>query len=794
MLFERKGSLPPGHERSSLEQEAELVLETFQPAAALYLAGTGEGTVLSKGIEGDARLQEQAHERRMLHGKLDSLFAAIPNVTQDVHEAQEEGKVTAEQLEGTYQQLASFLMADPEHARLILYLPFELLPHGDCAGAEADFKAAYLEGWRRLIKEGDLRANFADGDIVETEFSGERPEEVRKAVHLTPYLVEKGIVTLEEVTSCVEGMDDSVAKGMLDVFPVLADRHLLPRDTWRELFLSENANAMQAAVHAAHGLEGEGFDDTEAGKLFDLFHHDSYRNVTAREMYTTFRELLPFAGQLLQGDMLGSHDQQKLTDMVIAATRFWSTAPAAGEVVSGVAEVSGALSSKEDFEGQANSPEVEEWLRLWNVKYLYELGEDGGKDGLESSEVMSSEQAWQRLDSAGRLHELQDKGKESEQGSAQIIFARLDEALQKSEQRYVADSQGALRDNPGRLAWERIKRCDGLHTSSANALFELVRSGVETPVSLWQSGAQHPVPALRALDIYIQEVGKYDRQLAEKEANECLQSIKESKLEDSLGVRDELATVISHWAVTGLVPPEALEDFEITIPHLDAPPSLEPTPNIMEELKGLGSLTTELKENPALAGKLYPLYLAFGSRFKGYANKGADVDVALMVKPDVRWEEQGDLHGALDDAFAGKEHIGKMVEFWLEEDGENLKIRNVSSEDNSVADDRWAHLLFGGVWHGDAELVKETASKLLETYLHPTSGSDRTRWLREMEREVLQYRLMHKGYRRFYPERGTKKTAHGEQLDQESAFWDSGYRRVATKLFISRVFLPDLSK
>jgi hypothetical protein len=31
-------------------------------------------------------------------------------------------------------------------------------------------------------------------------------------------------------------------------------------------------------------------------------------------------------------------------------------------------------------------------------------------------------------------------------------------------------------------------------------------------------------------------------------------------------------------------------------------------------------------------------------------------------------------------------------------------------------------------------------------------------------------------------------------VDYESAFWDPGYRRVATQIFVSRVFLPDTGK
>jgi hypothetical protein len=62
-----------------------------------------------------------------------------------------------------------------------------------------------------------------------------------------------------------------------------------------------------------------------------------------------------------------------------------------------------------------------------------------------------------------------------------------------------------------------------------------------------------------------------------------------------------------------------------------------------------------------------------------------------------------------------------------------------------------------------------------------------------MERDTLQYRLMHKGYERFFPAYGGMKTPHGDRIDGESIFWDSGYRDAAIKLFANRVFLPKIS-
>ena len=67
-----------------------------------------------------------------------------------------------------------------------------------------------------------------------------------------------------------------------------------------------------------------------------------------------------------------------------------------------------------------------------------------------------------------------------------------------------------------------------------------------------------------------------------------------------------------------------------------------------------------------------------------------------------------------------------------------------------------------------------------------------TRWLEEMERDSLQYRLLHKGFERYFPIQSPMNTVHGHAIDGQSAFYDSRYRRIATELFIRRVFLPQL--
>lgn len=138
------------------------------------------------------------------------------------------------------------------------------------------------------------------------------------------------------------------------------------------------------------------------------------------------------------------------------------------------------------------------------------------------------------------------------------------------------------------------------------------------------------------------------------------------------------------------------------------------------------------------------------------------------------------------------------MEFWLEADGDELSIQNFENPDSSLGDSSLPHPLLGA-WCGDRGAIEELYKKLMPGYLYSkgkTIDGEAARhlWLKQMEHNTLQYRLMHKGYQRFFPEQGGIHTAHSDEIDGDSTFYDSGYRRLATKLFLDRVFLPQLEK
>ncbi len=252
--------------------------------------------------------------------------------------------------------------------------------------------------------------------------------------------------------------------------------------------------------------------------------------------------------------------------------------------------------------------------------------------------------------------------------------------------------------------------------------------------------------------------------------------------------------ILIRWVHMGILPEEYLHTLNITLPKLDA--FFLETNSLGCEIEEFRTSIQSIVTSPKCSKLLYPTAIFFGSRLKGYALKDADLDIAVFVKPDVPLEERPRIQRMLMEMFKSKKIDGKIVEFWLTTDENGYTIRNFPNPDILLADSTWIHIPFAGVWLGEQEALKELHHNLLSGFLRSKDKiinryDARTLWLRNIEREVLQYRLMHKGYHRLFPVIQSA-LLNTKQVDPQSAFWDSGYRRLATLLFITRVFLPQL--
>ena len=118
---------------------------------------------------------------------------------------------------------------------------------------------------------------------------------------------------------------------------------------------------------------------------------------------------------------------------------------------------------------------------------------------------------------------------------------------------------------------------------------------------------------------------------------------------------------------------------------------------------------------------------------------------------------------------------------------DGIEIRSPGDYDPHIADDYWSHGVFNAAWFGDENSILEVQQGLLHSYSRPSAR--RNHYIQAIERDLLQYRLLHKGYARHFPTNPPESSA---RIDGSSTYWDPGYRAVATKLFVDKVFIPKL--
>ncbi|MBI2463233.1 MAG: hypothetical protein HYV65_03315 [Candidatus Spechtbacteria bacterium] len=265
---------------------------------------------------------------------------------------------------------------------------------------------------------------------------------------------------------------------------------------------------------------------------------------------------------------------------------------------------------------------------------------------------------------------------------------------------------------------------------------------------------------------------------------------------DDPDIGEALSKTFRRLHYLGIVDDQRLSELGIVIPRLAGPFSKN-LRSMGKDLRDIETMAASIKCNSELSRLIYPGVLMYGSRIKGYGAQNSDIDLAVFVRPGTPFAGRSELQKLLGQTFAHNAIRGQVVEFWLEEKGEILRIRDFNSSDVYLGESYWTHVLFGAVWMGGDDTIRELYEKLLTPYMRDDGNIIFGRgaisiYLEETERDTLQYRLMHKGYERFFPPCGGIHTPHSDRINDSSMFWDSGYRQLATMLFVSRVFLPNI--
>lgn len=99
-----------------------------------------------------------------------------------------------------------------------------------------------------------------------------------------------------------------------------------------------------------------------------------------------------------------------------------------------------------------------------------------------------------------------------------------------------------------------------------------------------------------------------------------------------------------------------------------------------------------------------------------------------------------------------------------------------------------AHIYFNSIWIGGKAVndLPKLAKEKVSSYI---GGDNQHMSLERLESDLLQYRLLHKGFSRFT---GNKNYVTGlyPEMDGDCPFYDDSYRRIATMLYAKYVLIP----
>src|SRR3989344_386667 len=346
-----------------------------------------------------------------------------------------------------------------------------------------------------------------------------------------------------------------------------------------------------------------------------------------------------------------------------------------------------------------------------------------------------------------------------------------------------------------RRAWLAKKNNEEQRLAEATILSQKIQTGED--LDLAATDQLTNIEAIRlAIEATIHKSRSLAKTLYRKNEAYLLKLCETSSLE----TKTLLTKLFHHLHQIDLIESEQLTGLGIQSPHLAGPFSknLEAMP---AELAAVRSAVSTIETDPELSKLIYPAALLFGSRLKGHGDQDADLDLAVFVRPGTDFAQRTKLQALLKQTFTHEKFGKEIVEFWLEEKADKLVVKNFPENDVTLGESFWTHVLLGAAWEGQPTVIKELHHKLLAPYFLADQPAIEIMgdlylgeglYLGELERDCLQYRLMHKGYEKFYPPYGGIHTAHSNQIDGASVFWDSGYRQLATRLFLNRVFLPEV--
>ncbi|MFA7193456.1 MAG: hypothetical protein WC087_00880 [Candidatus Paceibacterota bacterium] len=364
-------------------------------------------------------------------------------------------------------------------------------------------------------------------------------------------------------------------------------------------------------------------------------------------------------------------------------------------------------------------------------------------------------------------------------GSVGLLRDNIDEVLRAingkelSKQRKISSQQIST----ARKSWEKKRDTQERLLKSANKVAELLIAKRITIEEVVKKKNYHL--AITSVSIAIQRLAQNTRS---KACAQRLYSVINPIMTTTWSSEDDFTKEIiesawSHMLHVGIGDQKAIQSIgALTDRH---------------EIKTFEVIVETIRFDEELKDWLMPIVISYGSRGKDFGTISSDFDFGIFVKPNVPMMLRSQIQKRLKKLLEPLGVKGNALEFWLEENDDGLLIQDFTNADKKLGTSNFVSTLFNGVWIGEFETIQLIYSQVLQKYLK--LSEDSVQQFVELERSVLQYRLMHKNYHYFYPKRETEDLPRNT-IDKKGAFWDPGYRRMASVLFLRKVFLPEIGE
>lgn len=231
----------------------------------------------------------------------------------------------------------------------------------------------------------------------------------------------------------------------------------------------------------------------------------------------------------------------------------------------------------------------------------------------------------------------------------------------------------------------------------------------------------------------------------------------------------------NHFYRLGLIDDDGLNKLGIKITNLSGKFS-ENLSLVTPQIEKIKKIITEIKSDTELKDSILPVFLTGGSRTKGYGTFNSDTDIVIFAQKEPSDESKKKIF----DLFSKYKIKDRPVFFHLNRNKDGFGL--IDSE-NRIAS------CLNCFWVGNKKDITETLNALFPSFFNDSDL--RKLYFENMERDLLQYRLMHRGYENHFPV-FKNRFSNKSEIDGSSVFWDTGYRRLATRLFINNIFLPKI--